>query len=345
MQLLLERPSDFHVHLRQGDMLRLVAPLSAAHFGTVLVMPNTTPPVLTGEDALSYRVEILRAVEGHPGGSQFDPRMTIKLIQTTTPETIAQAARVGVIAAKLYPVGVTTNSNDGVTDILELAPVFAAMEEAGMVLCLHAEEPGVFVLDREEAFLDRWLQWLTTNWPLLHIVVEHLTTSAGVAYVASAGPYVAATITAHHLALTLDDVIGGELHPHHFCKPVAKRARDREMLIGAATRGPGRKFFLGTDSAPHSRNKKECASGCAGVFTAPIAIPLLAEIFEKVGQLGALSAFVSAGDAFYGVHKPALLRPLIVEKCDWRVPESYGPYGPVIPLMAGKTLSWKVRDD
>jgi dihydroorotase len=259
----IRRPDDWHVHLRDGELLTAVAPATARHFGRALVMPNLTPPVKTGADAMAYKERILAATEG----SGFEPLMTIKLLPETTAEWIQEAKQAGVIAGKLYPQGVTTNSEDGWSEIEVLDPAFAAMEAAGMVLCLHGEAPDAFCLDREERFVRDVLPAIAGKFPRLRIVLEHVTTRVGVEMVREL-PNVAGTITVHHLLLTLDDVIGGALNPHHFCKPVAKRPEDREALVEAAIRSE--RFFLGTDSAPHLKENKECAAGCAGVYTSPV---------------------------------------------------------------------------
>jgi dihydroorotase len=259
-------------------------------------------------------------------------------VASTTPATIRDAAAAGVVAAKLYPEGVTTNSGDGVRDVLALGEVFAAMSDAGLVLCLHGESPDAFCLDREERFLAEVLPGLARSFPDLRIVLEHVSTAAAVDWVRRHdGGNVAATVTVHHLLLTLDDVVGGLLAPHHFCKPVAKRPDDRAAIVAAAVGGDPR-FFLGTDSAPHPRAAKESAHGCAGVFTAPVALPLLATVFESQGALGALEGFCSAhGAAFYGLPpNPGTVR-LVREA--WDVPAEIDG---IVPFRAGATLPWRV---
>jgi len=339
--LTLRRPDDFHLHLRDGALLGQVLPHTAAVFGRALVMPNLDPPVLTGADAERYRKEILGARPSDGAGSDFEPLMTIKIVPSTTPAIIRDAAAAGVVAGKLYPEGVTTNSSDGVRDVLALGEVFAAMAEAGLVLCLHGETPDAFCLDREERFLFEVLPELARSFPELRIVVEHVSTAAAVDWVQhQPGANVAATITVHHLLLTLDDVVGGMLSPHHFCKPVAKRPADRAAIVAAAVSGDPR-FFLGTDSAPHPREAKESAQGCAGVFTAPVALPLLATVFEEQSALDMLDAFCSGhGAAFYGLlPNPGTLRLL---REPWTVPVDYDG---VVPLNAGSTLPWRVDID
>jgi dihydroorotase len=330
------RPFDAHVHLREGAMLESVARHTATQFGRALVMPNTQKPILTFEDANQYCKEIISATPR----SSFYPLMTVKLTDKTTPEVIRECKGTHVVAGKVYPEGVTTNSEDGVRSILDLYPVFAEMEKVGLVLCLHGEVPGVFCIDREAAFFST-LRDVASSFPRLRVVLEHVTTVGAVNTVASLSDRVAATITVHHMLLTLDDVIGGTLRPHNFCKPVAKREEDRQALTRAATSGDP-KFFLETDSAPHSREKKECSSGCAGVFTAPVAMPLLAQIFESSCQRSAwpaaLEEFSSThGAAFYGLPEPKGRLELAV--CPWTVPSEYGG---VVPFKAGEALRWKV---
>jgi len=311
---------------------------SALHFGRVLVMPNLTPPVKTGEEAFKYREDILalRREQGFP--KSFEPLMTIKITGDTTPEIVREAHARCAIAGKLYPEGVTTNSEDGVRDLFALAPVFKAMEDVGMVLSLHGETPGVFCMDREIAFLSTFGA-IAMQFPKLRIVLEHITTQQAVKTVKGLPNNVAATITVHHLVLTLDDVVGGMLNPHNFCKPIAKSPDDREVLREAAISG-NPKFFLGTDSAPHVRAKKECASGCAGVYTAPVAMPILAQVFEEENALGMLADFTSTfGAKFYRLPTP--LGKLRLEKGDpWVIPDCYGD---IVPLWAGREINWRAE--
>jgi dihydroorotase len=336
ISLTIRRPDDFHVHVRQGDLLAPMVQATARYFKRALIMPNTNPPILTELDAFTYR-ELIKGVS--PAG--FEPLMTIKITPDTTQEHIHEAAG-EVIAGKLYPDGVTTGSANGVRDFKALSPVFSTMEKTGMVLCLHGEDPGddVFCLDREEAFLGT-LSWILQTFPDLKVVMEHLSTAAAADFVWQyPADNLAATVTAHHLDLTLDDVIGGKLMPHHFCKPVAKRPEDRERLIQAVTEPGQTKFFLGTDSAPHLRGDKECDCGAAGVFTAPLALPLLAEIFERANALDRLEQFTSLNGArFYGL--PLNEEQVTLVREEWTVPDQYDG---VVPLRAGKTIQWKVED-
>lgn len=324
-------PDDFHVHLRRGSLLSSVAPFTEQYFSRALVMPNTSPAIMEAEQVIRYQEEI-RLV-----APRLQTLMTIKLTMRTTKATIAAAKLVGVVAAKLYPEGVTTNSQDGVSSIESLYPIFEAMQEVGMVLCLHGELPEMFVMDREWAFLET-LQAISMTFPRLKIVLEHITTSDAVKMVLQLPDTVAATITVHHMKLTLDDVVGGLLKPHNFCKPIPKRHVDKNVLIGAATSG-NPKFFLGTDSAPHLIENKECASGCAGVFTAPVALQCLAEIFDNEESLEFLEAFTSEfGAQFYGL---PLNEGTITLRRDerWVVSTQYGG---VVPFLAGETLQWWV---
>jgi len=328
----IRRPDDFHVHLRQGALLEQLVPVTAATFGRGLVMPNLTPPILTGQQAHDYGAAIRQIA-----GARFEPLLTIKLTDATTPQIVHEARETHeVVAAKLYPVGVTTNSADGVSDVRALAPVFAEMERVGMILCLHAEKPGVTSLERESAFLDEHLFWLVESFPRLKIVVEHVSTAHAAGMIGLCGPNVAATITVHHLFITLDDVIGDKLQPHNFCKPIAKFEEDRQQLVKAAIMGA--RFFLGTDSAPHPKGAKECSACAAGCFTAPVALPLLAGLFEREGALARLEDFASTrGAAFYGL-PPNVDRIKLVRET-WTVP---GEIAGVVPFAAGQKLNWKV---
>ncbi len=294
-------------------------------------MPNLTNPILTAEDALAYYGRIVRV------DPKFQPLMTIKLVPSTTPKIIRDAKKAGVIAAKFYPEGVTTNSQDGAKRLKELYKQIEVMQEEGMVLCLHGEMPGVFTMDREKAFLKDLLQ-ATRDFPKLKIVLEHITTEDAVGYVSNMLETVAATITVHHLMITLDDVIGDKLQPHNFCKPVAKTPADLRALRYAATEGNS-KFFLGTDSAPHLMPWKECASGCAGVFSAPCALSLLATVFEEMNALHRLNEFTSENGAkFYGL--PLNSGNIEIIKKENEIPTNTGN---IVPFMAGKKVNWEVQ--
>ncbi len=330
----IRKPDDFHVHLRQGKILRDVMGYTARHFARSLVMPNTLPPIRTADDARRY----LREIDAVNRWSHR-PLMSIKLTTSTNAKTVRQAKASGVVAGKLYPEGVTTNSADGIRNFHDLWPVFDAMQDESMVLCVHGEMPGVFVLDREREFLST-LSTIAEAFPQLRIVFEHVSTLEAVQCIAQLPANVAATITVHHLFLTLDDVIGDLLEPHHFCKPVAKGYRDREALIEAALSGSP-KFFLGTDSAPHSREKKECASGCAGIFTSPVAMPILAELFSIANLPENLEGFTSVhGARFYRL--PLNEDRLTLVQDPWTVPQHYAG---VVPFRAGETLNWRVSGE
>ncbi|MFA5946416.1 MAG: dihydroorotase [Patescibacteria group bacterium] len=334
--LTIRQPDDFHVHLRQGQMLKDVLPHSAG-FGRLMVMPNIVPPVLNADDASRYMEEIVSAMHLYPRRPTII--MSLQVIPNTKPEDIKFAMNRGVRVGKVYPKGMTTNSENGVEDYRSLHDVFGAMEEVGMILSLHGEHPSQTLdcLDREAAFMDI-LVWINQTFPKLKIVLEHVTTTIAVTNVMAMPDNVSATITVHHLFLTLNNVIGHMLKPHHFCKPVAKRFTDRSSLVAAATSG-NRKFFLGTDSAPHLKEKKECADGCAGIFTAPVALPLLAELFERQSALKRLEDFTSRfGAEFYGL--PLNKGTVMLEKTSWRMP---GEISGVIPFMAGETILWQVK--
>lgn len=317
--------------------MRKLAPYTAAHFARALVMPNTDPPICTGAEAMAYRKEIKEIKDLPPS---FEPLMTIKLMPFTTGEMVTEARAAGVIAGKLYPQGVTHNSADGVSDIRRLYEVFRAMSVCDMVLSLHAEVPGkdVYCLDREEKFIDV-LYDIADEFPKLRIVVEHVTTAKMVQAVKELPDNVAATITVHHLFLTTNDVMDGKLQPHNYCLPVAKRSEDRAALQRAVLSG-SRKFFLGTDSAPHSREAKECAEGCAGIFTAPVAMPLLAKFFDERQELSRLEAFTSEyGAQFYEL--PLNAGKLTLKRVD-RSPTIPPMIQGVVPFWQGKTLPWIV---
>ena len=329
----IRRPDDFHVHLRDGEMLWNVAQHTAVLFGRALVMPNLQEPVLTEKDAAAYKGRIFRVLEHWK--FDFEPLMTIKLTQATTSKMIDDL-RVA-IAVKLYPEGVTTNSEGGVRDPSDVDPdVFRAMADKGIVLSVHAEQPGAFCLVREERYLEH-IERIALAHPKLKIVVEHVSTEAAARFVLQASENIAATITAHHLLLTLDDVVGDRLRPHNFCKPIAKGPVDRATLRTAAIGSP--KFFLGTDSAPHKKESKECDHGCAGCFTAPIALDLCTEVFAAMGRLEALGQFTSErGARFYGL--PPNSGTVTIERREYLVPSAYGD---VVPFRAGETLGWKAH--
>lgn len=294
----LRRPDDWHLHLRDGAMLKAVAPWSAA-FGRAIIMPNLVPPVVTGAEARAYRDRILAAL---PAGSDFQPLMTLYLTERTDPADVIAAQAAGLVTAvKLYPAGATTNSDSGVRDFDHVRPVLEAMAESGLPLCVHGEvtDPAVDIFDREAVFIDRVLDPIRRATPGLRVVMEHITTAEGVAYVQSGGDDLGGTITTHHLVIDRNHILAGGIRPHYYCLPVAKRASHREALRKAATAGHSR-FFLGTDSAPHPDHAKIAACGCAGCFTAPNTMAVLAQVFEDEGALDRLEAFTSLnGPAFY----------------------------------------------
>lgn len=327
---------DMHVHLRQGELLESVLPYTAMQCERALVMPNLTPAVLNANDVINYRLQIMQVLSAS-GGKFFAPLMTFKIVPSTSAAEIDGLKQAGAIAGKLYPDGVTTNSDGGVSDFKALYPVYKAMEESGLVLCLHGEMPHAFSLDRETEFLSV-LKDIATNFPKLRIVLEHATTKDAIECVKSLGANVACTLTVHHMYLTLDDVIGDRLNPHAFCKPVAKRPADRLAIIDAALSGNG-KFFLGSDSAPHVISQKENACGAAGVYTAPVLVPALCQIFEDYGTISKLEAFTSQFAAeFYNL--PLNQHSIEIVKEPWTVPETCGT---VKPFLAGQTLSWRVK--
>jgi dihydroorotase len=324
---------DFHVHLRQDDMMDAVTPLvRPGGVGRCVVMPNTTPPIATARDASSYR----QALAGLAPDVQF--LMTLYLLPTLIPVEIEAAAAHGVFGVKCYPRGVTTNSESGMEDFSTYDAVFAAMEEAGLALLIHGEAPSddtkdICVLNAEEQFLPE-LERLHARFPRLRIVLEHVTTAAAVECVKRLGDTVAATVTAHHLDLTVDDWAGRN---HNFCKPVAKYPHDRDALRAAVCEGHPR-FFLGSDSAPHPRSRKEAACGCAGVFTMPLLLPYLADCFDRLGCLDRLQDFTSTfGRAFHGL--PQVGETITLQKTETVVPASYGD---VVPYRAGETLAWAI---
>ncbi len=339
-RVVLRTPDDWHLHLRDGAQLAAVLPHTAARFRRAIVMPNLVPPVTDTARALAYRERILAAL---PAGSGFTPLMTLYLTDRTDPAEIARARASGhVVACKLYPAGATTNSDAGVTDIRRIDAVLEAMADQGMPLLVHGEvtRREVDVFEREARFIDEVLAPLRARLPALCIVFEHVTTAAAVQFVQShAG--VAATITPQHLLMNRNDLFQGGIRPHHYCLPVLKRETDRRALLEAVAGGDPR-FFLGTDSAPHARGAKEAACGCAGIFSAPIALELYAEAFEEAGALHRLEAFASEfGPQFYGL--PLNEGKVTLEKTDREVPSHY-PYAgdTIVPLRAGGRLAWRM---
>ena len=298
-KLILTRPDDWHLHLRDGAMLEGVAAESARNFGRAIIMPNLVPPVVTAAQALAYKGRILAAL---PKNSTFQPLMTLYLTEQTDPDDLASAHASGLVtAAKLYPAGATTNSESGVQNFNKLQPVLERMAEIGMPMCVHGEvtDADVDIFDREAVFIDRILDPLRRRVPNLKVVMEHITTAEGIAYAKSAPGKLAATITTHHLIINRNHILAGGLRPHYYCLPVAKRETHRLALLDAATSG-NPCYFLGTDSAPHADSAKESACGCAGVFSATNTMSCLAEIFDRAGALDRLEGFTSLfGPKFY----------------------------------------------
>ena len=335
--LTIRRPDDCHVHLRDGEMLRLVAPFTAQQFGRAIVMPNLVPPVTTVDAASAYRDRIREAA-----GAGFEPLMTCYLTDEAEPDEIARGFEQGVWAAcKLYPANATTNSALGVTDIRNVAPALERMQAIGMVFCVHGEvtDPDVDVFDREAVFIDRVLTPLVRDFPDLKIVLEHITTAEAAEFVRDSGPNVGATITPQHLHLNRNALFAGGLRPHAYCLPVAKREKHRLAVRAAAISGSP-KFFLGTDSAPHPRHAKESGCGCAGIFNAPYALESYAAVFEEEGALDKLEGFASEhGARFYGL--PLNEGTIKLERIENDVPDRLG-LGDIdlIPFHAGQTLNW-----
>ncbi len=343
-QLTLPRPDDWHLHLRDGATMAAVLPHTAQRFARAIIMPNLNPPVTTTRQALAYRERILAAL---PQGSRFAPLMTLYLTESTTPDEIVRARQSGhVHGVKLYPAGATTHSDAGVRDIANTWAVLETMAEQDLPLLVHGEvtDPQVDVFDRERIFIDRILAPLRQRLPELKVVFEHITTREAVDYVREARGNIAATITAHHLTMNRNAMLVGGIHPHHYCLPVLKRESHRNALVAAATSGSPR-FFLGTDSAPHSRHAKESACGCAGIYTAHAAIELYAELFEQAGALDKLAEFASGfGADFYGL--PRNTETITLVKKPWNVPRQYalGAGSAVVPLRAGGQISWRLSD-
>lgn len=343
--LVIRRPDDWHLHLRDGAVLESVVGHTAAQFGRAIIMPNLTPPVTTTAMALAYRERIMAALAKAGVTSGFEPLMTLYLTDNTDPDEMRRARDSGQVhGVKLYPAGATTNSDAGVTDLLgKCAKVLEVMQEVGMPLLMHGEvtDATVDLFDREAVFIDRVMIPMRKAFPELKVVFEHLTTADGAAYVSQAEGPVAATITAHHLLYNRNALFQGGLQPHWYCLPVLKRETHRQALLKAAVSDSGR-FFLGTDSAPHSRSRKEQACGCAGCYTALHAMELYATAFDQVGRLDKLEAFASLnGPAFYGL--PVNEGHLTLTRSPYAVPQAVDMAGdPLVPLAAGQELDWSV---
>lgn len=341
-RITLTRPDDWHLHVRDGAVLAQTVPATAKQMQRAIIMPNLQPPVMNAEQALAYRERILAA---RPQGSTFDPLMVLYLTNNTTPEMIAEARKAGHIhAVKLYPAGATTNSASGVTDLGKLDDIASALAENAMPLLVHGEvtQADIDIFDREKTFLDKILAPLVARQRQLKVVVEHITTADAADFVQSQGPNIAATLTVQHLAYNRNHLLVGGVHPHLYCLPVLKRNTHQKALQEAAISG-NPKFFLGTDSAPHAKGKKENACGCAGCFSAYAAIELYAEVFEDLGALDKLEAFASFyGADFYGL--PRNKERITLVKRSWQAPQEL-PFGQetIVPLRAGETLRWQLE--
>ncbi|KQI68754.1 dihydroorotase [Loktanella sp. 3ANDIMAR09] len=343
-ELTIRRPDDWHLHLRDGAMLRAVLPETTRHFGRAIVMPNLVPPVVTARDATAYRARIRDAM---PAGAQFTPLMTLYLTEDTDPDDVARAHAEGIATAvKLYPAGATTNSASGVRDFDKVRPVLDRMAEIGMPLCVHGEvtDSAVDIFDREAVFIEKVLKPIRKKNPDLRIIMEHVTTEDAVDYVRDTPKNLAATITTHHLIINRNHILAGGIRPHYYCLPVAKREKHRVALVQAAVSGDVR-FFLGTDSAPHTDARKLQECGCAGVFSAPNTMSCLAEVFDAAGKLPKLEAFASLnGPAFYRL--PPNPDTITLRKGD---PVAYPDHiatddGPVTVFDPGFPLHWRVVD-
>lgn len=341
MEMTLQLPDDWHLHLRDGEMLSETVPATARCFKRAIIMPNLVPPVRTAEDAMAYKARILAA---NTTGNPFEPLMTLYLTDETTPADIQAAADAGVRAVKLYPAGATTNSAAGVTDLNALSPVLEALCKVNMPLLVHGEVTGhdVDIFDREKVFIDERLRPLIARFPDLRVVLEHITTKDAADFVLATQQNLAATITPQHLLLNRNDLLVGGIRPHNFCLPILKRNTHQQALRAVVASGDKR-FFLGTDSAPHEQAKKESACGCAGCYSAWAALELYAQVFEELGALDKLEAFASHyGPDYYGL--PRNVGTVTLKKSPWQIPESITlPNGrPIIPFMAGATVNWKV---
>jgi dihydroorotase len=338
--LTLTRPDDWHLHVRDGDALATVVPHTAAQFGRAIIMPNLRPPVTSTEAALAYKARIQAAV---PAGVAFEPLMTLYLTDKLPPDEIQRAKDAGVVAAKLYPAGATTNSDAGVTDIRNTYKTLEAMQHAGLLLLVHGEvtSPEIDLFDREAVFIDQQLIPLRRDFPELKIVFEHITTREAAQYVQESDRFVGATLTAHHLLYNRNAIFTGGIRPHYYCLPVLKRETHRQALLAAATSG-NPKFFLGTDSAPHAVHLKEHASGCAGCYTAHAAMELYAQAFDSVNALDKLEGFASFfGADFYGL--PHNSGSITLQRESWTPPTSFA-YGQaeLKPLGSGDALAWRL---
>ena len=335
------RPDDWHLHLRDGEMLKAVLPATAAHFARAIIMPNLVPPVVTSAQAAAYRERILAAL---PEGAEFQPLMTLYLTEDTDPDDVAAAKANGLVhAVKLYPAGATTNSASGVRDFDKIRPVLERMAEIGLPLCVHGEvtDPDIDIFDREAIFIDLVLDPIRRTTPDLRVVMEHITTRDAVDYARAQDDTLGATITTHHLVINRNNILAGGIKPHYYCLPVAKREEHRLALRAAATSGEER-FFLGTDSAPHTDANKLLPCGCAGCFTAPNTLSILAQVFEEEAALDRLHLFTSRhGPAFYGL--PVNSDTITLSKTGAVYPAQLDTGdGPVTIFDPGFDLHWAV---
>jgi len=339
--LTMTRPDDWHLHVRDGAMLQAVIGHTAREFGRAIIMPNLRPPVTTVEQAAAYRERILAAL---PADSHFEPLMTLYITDNMPASEIVKAKASGFVkAVKLYPAGATTNSDSGVTSFDMVMGTLEKMAELGLPLLVHGEvtDPAVDVFDREAAFIDRILEPLVNRLPQLKVVMEHITTAQAADFILSAPDNIAATVTVHHLLMNRNALFTGGIRPHHYCLPVLKRETHRARLSAAVMSG-SRKFFLGTDSAPHARHTKETSCGCAGMYTAHAALPLYAEAFEAAGALDKLEAFASFnGPAFYDL--PVNTSTVTLKKESWAVPAEFvAGDDTLVPLRAGEQIHWQL---
>lgn len=341
--LTIQTPDDWHLHFRDGDMLNETVPATARCFRRAIVMPNLVPPVITTEMALAYKSRILAAA---PQGTGFEPLVTLYLTNDTTSEEIQKAKASGIVASKLYPAGATTNSEAAVKGIRSLYPIFETMQAHGMLLLIHGEvtDGDIDIFDREKAFIDRYLVDIVKHFPELKVVFEHITTKDAVDFVLAASDKVAATITPQHLLLNRNDLLVGGVRPHNYCLPVLKR-NTHQQALREAVKSASPKFFLGTDSAPHEKHKKESACGCAGCYSAWSAIELYAKVFDDLGVLENLEGFASHyGADFYGLERNT--GTITLTKQAWSVPDmvTLSTGDDIVPFFAGETLAWKLTE-
>ncbi len=341
-ELIIQTPDDWHLHFRDGDMLSETVAATARCFRRAIVMPNLVPPITNAPMAIEYKNRIMNAV---PDKNQFDPLMTLYLTNLTSSQTIIEAKKAGILAVKYYPAGATTNSDAAVKKIEVLYPVLQTMSDEGMILLIHGEvtEANIDIFDREQVFIETILDKIVHSFPDLKMVLEHITTKEAVEFVGQADDNIAATITPQHLILNRNDILVGGIRPHHYCLPILKRNIHQQALREVVVTGSN-KFFLGTDSAPHEKNRKEAACGCAGCYSAWSALELYAQVFDALDVLDKLEGFASHyGADFYGLPRNDGTVTLI--KQSWQVPqEIILPNGRlIVPFFAGETLQWKVK--